>query len=117
MGKLAGRGLASRLGPPRSRLQTPRDKRAAPAPRRRASHKWYYTARWKRLRWDVLVEANFTCQRCGRIEADTSRLIADHIRPHRGDPELFWDRENLQCLCDTCHSGDKQREEQRGGAI
>jgi 5-methylcytosine-specific restriction protein A len=27
----------------------------------------------------------------------------DHVRPHRGDRALFWDREgNWQSLCRTC---------------
>lgn len=74
---------------------------------------WYSTARWKRLRWSTLLRDMFTCQRCGRVEADTSLLVADHKTPHRGDPVLFWDAENLQCLCRSCHDGAKQREERR----
>ena len=31
----------------------------------------------------------------------------DHIKPHRGDAELFWDRDNLQSLCHSCHSKHK----------
>jgi 5-methylcytosine-specific restriction endonuclease McrA len=49
---------------------------------------------------------------CGRIEADTSKLVADHIMPHRGDERLFWDEANLQCLCKACHDGVKQAAEQ-----
>lgn len=75
----------------------------------------YKTAAWKRLRWQVLLDAQFTCARCGTINSDTSRLVADHKRPHRGDPDLFWDRENLQCLCKACHDGAKQAEERRLG--
>ena len=75
---------------------------------------WYKTARWQRLRWSVLVEAMFTCRRCGRVEGDTARLVADHVVPHRGEEALFWDRGNLQCLCQHCHSGAKQNEEAQG---
>ncbi|MEZ2132481.1 MULTISPECIES: HNH endonuclease [unclassified Sinorhizobium] len=74
--------------------------------------KWYGLKRWRDMRWDVLTEAMFTCQRCGVIEPDTSKLVADHHIPHRGDPELFWDRTNLTCLCEACHSTEKQKEEQ-----
>ncbi|MDI7923391.1 HNH endonuclease [Ferirhizobium litorale] len=74
--------------------------------------KWYSLKRWRDMRWDVLVEAMFTCQMCGTLERDTSRLVADHRKPHRGDPVLFWDRANLQCLCEPCHSTEKQKEEQ-----
>lgn len=73
---------------------------------------WAKTARWQRLRWSVLVRDLFTCRKCGRTEADTSRLVADHIVPHRGDERLFWDENNLQCLCKNCHDSVKQAEEQ-----
>jgi 5-methylcytosine-specific restriction enzyme A len=76
----------------------------------------YNTARWQAVRWQVLVDALFTCARCGRLERDTSRLVADHKVPHRGDLALFWDRGNLQCLCKPCHDRDKQRDERRGMA-
>ncbi|MCJ8138421.1 HNH endonuclease [Falsirhodobacter halotolerans] len=75
--------------------------------------KWYHTARWQKLRKGVLVRDLFTCQRCGRIEGNTSLLVADHKEPHRGDETLFWDAGNLQCLCQSCHSSDKQQEERR----
>lgn len=77
--------------------------------------RWYKTAEWQRLRWSVLVDALFTCARCGFIGSGPD-LVADHRQPHRGDRALFWDRGNLQCLCKACHDGDKQREERRGGA-
>jgi 5-methylcytosine-specific restriction endonuclease McrA len=72
----------------------------------------YRTARWARLRWSILARDMFTCQMCGRIEGDTSKLVCDHRQPHRGDLTLFWDEDNLQCLCAPCHSGAKQRLEQ-----
>jgi hypothetical protein len=45
----------------------------------------YRTARWARLRWSILVRDMFTCQMCGRLEGDTSKLVCDHRQPHRGD--------------------------------
>lgn len=77
--------------------------------------KWYKTARWQKLRMSVLVRDLFTCQmpECGKVELDTSKLVADHMTPHRGDEALFWDDGNLQCLCKTCHDRLKQREESR----
>jgi 5-methylcytosine-specific restriction endonuclease McrA len=79
--------------------------------RLREDRGWYKTARWQRLRWQVLVRARFTCAMCGRLEADTARLVADHVVPHRGRAALFWDDANLQCLCKPCHDGAKQRAE------
>lgn len=116
MGRLAGRGNQPRIGKPASRLRVERNVAPKPEGQRHAWHNWYYLARWRRLRWQVLEDANFTCERpaCGRIVADTSKLVADHKRPHRGDPELFWDRGNLQCLCKPCHDREKQRQERQG---
>ncbi len=75
--------------------------------------RWYKTSRWQKLRWSVLVRDLFTCQRCKRVEPDPSQLVADHKRPHRSDPSLFWDAGNIECLCRVCHDGAKQREERR----
>ncbi len=41
------------------------------------------------------------CAMDGRTEAATQ---TDHVEPHRGDLEKFWDREhNWQALCRACH--------------
>ncbi|SDP92421.1 HNH endonuclease [Phyllobacterium sp. YR620] len=79
-----------------------------------AYRKWYKTARWQKLRMSVLVRDLFTCQMvgCGRIMADTSKLVCDHRTPHRGREVLFWDERNLQCICKECHDSIKQQEEQ-----
>ena len=46
------------------------------------------------------------CEAHGRIRfAD----LIDHIQPHRGDERLFYDEENQQPLCSTCHSTHKMR--------
>lgn len=75
---------------------------------------WYGTAAWQRRRWDCLVAALFTCARCGVNHGNETRLlVADHITPHRGDPDLFW-HGALQCLCKGCHDGVKQSEEKGG---
>lgn len=75
-------------------------------------HAWYKTARWRALRFKVFTRDLFTCKGCGRLEGDPSRLVADHIIPHRGDARLFWDEANLQTLCKSCHDRLKQAEEQ-----
>jgi hypothetical protein len=36
--------------------------------------------------------------------------VADHIVPHRGDADLFWNG-RLQSLCKRHHDVDKKREE------
>lgn len=109
--------LKSRLSPLRSKLSAPSGRQAYDADRDRQDwRRWYKTARWQALRYAVLTRDLFTCQwpGCGRVEADTSRLVADHRRAHRGDEKLFWDERNLQTLCKPCHDSRKQRQERRG---
>jgi len=116
MGRL--KALPARLSalPPRLAASVPMDE-AERSRQRDASQSWrklYKTARWQRLRWSVLVRDLFTCRRCRRVEAITSLLVADHIKPHRGNEVLFWDEGNLQVLCATCHNRWKQQQEKAG---
>ena len=41
----------------------------------------------------------------------TKAMVVDHIVPHRGDPKLFWDRNNWQALCKRCHDQKTGRED------
>jgi 5-methylcytosine-specific restriction enzyme A len=68
------------------------------------TRKLHKTARWQQLRWSVLVRDQFTCQICRRLEGDTSRLVCDHVEPHRGDVDKFWSCP-FQTLCKPCHDG------------
>lgn len=70
----------------------------------------YQSAEWRALRKDVLftVPLCVTCSAAGRVTVATD---VDHIIPHRGDRELFFDIKNLQPLCKSCHS----RKTRRGG--
>jgi 5-methylcytosine-specific restriction protein A len=76
--------------------------------------KWYSTAAWQALRLATFDRDGYRCQwkDCGRL-APAPRLVADHRTPHRGDPRLFWDPENLQTLCKPCHDTRKQAAERR----
>ena len=73
----------------------------------------YDSVRWRRLRNMVLNEEPL-CRLCSTINRITPSKIADHIIPHRDNPDLFWDRDNLQALCPTCHSGIKRVQENTG---
>lgn len=90
------------------------DERSARRDAEQAWRKWYKTARWQKLRWSVLVRDLFTCCRCRRIEGNTSLLVADHVKPHRGDEHLFWDDANIKAMCKACHDSIKQSEERAG---
>jgi 5-methylcytosine-specific restriction protein A len=118
MGKLTN--LKPRLTPIAPRLaylQGAADSGDHGAAAARPDKRKYNTARWKRLRWATLVRDLFTCQMCGKIEGDTSQLVADHKIPHRGSDRLFWDEANLWTLCKSpCHDKHKQAMEAGGRA-
>lgn len=45
------------------------------------------------------------------------RLVVDHIEPHRGNMDLFWDQNNWETLCRMCHDVEKQRHERAGKTV
>ena len=61
-----------------------------------------YNARWRRARIDFL-QKHPLCAECQREGKLTPATVVDHIIPHRGDQELFWDEQNWQPLCKGCH--------------
>lgn len=75
-------------------------------------HKWYKTARWEKLRQATFLRDRYTCKECGCLEGDTSKLVCDHVKPHRGNEALFFDPLNLQTLCKSCHDTVKRKQEQ-----
>lgn len=64
-----------------------------------------YDRDWQKERANFLA-LNPWCIRC-----NAAATVVDHIRPHRGDRWLFWNKANWQSLCGRCHNSDKQREE------
>lgn len=61
-----------------------------------------YSARWDTAS-KVFLANNPLCRRCEAAGLLVPATVTDHIRPHRGDSELFWDPGNLQPLCKPCH--------------
>ena len=80
-----------------------------PKPDNRPWRGWYKLAAWEARR-QALFAVQPLCVMCLTQEEVTIADTADHIVPHRGDPDLFWHGE-LQPLCAACHSRHKQREE------
>lgn len=73
----------------------------------------YDRARWRRER-AAYLRAHPLCCFCEAQGRTTLATVVDHIVPHRGDPELFWDQDNWQGLCATDHSATKQEQESTG---
>lgn len=78
--------------------------------RRESAHKRGYTGQWRRAREGFLAKHPLCieCEERGFIEAAT---VVDHITPHKGDDTLFWDRDNWQPLCETCHNRKTVRQD------
>ena len=62
-----------------------------------------YGYRWRKLRARFLADHPL-CEECLRAGRAVAATDVDHIIPHRGNPDLMWDEENLQALCHSCHS-------------
>lgn len=76
----------------------------------------YNTRRWKLLRANQLF-AHPMCCMCHAQGYRVLATVADHRKPHRGDPVLFFDPDNLQSLCKLHHDSAKQAEEKGGHMI
>lgn len=62
----------------------------------------YANERWRSSRLRFL-EQNPLCVLCAKRERVEPATVVDHVRPHRGDEQLFWDTGNWQALCKPCH--------------
>ncbi len=63
----------------------------------------YNSPRWKAMRTKQLQDHPW-CAACLSRNIYEPAEEVDHIRPHRGDPILFFDDQNLQSLSKQCHS-------------
>jgi len=76
---------------------------------------WYRTPRWQRLRQAVFVRDGYICQRTGELcsgkHPAPNSPVANHKRPHKGDPKLFWDIDNVETIAKACHDAAVQAEE------
>jgi 5-methylcytosine-specific restriction endonuclease McrA len=72
--------------------------------------KWYYQAKWKRLRDSVLRE-NPLCVECKYTGRVTLATDVHHREKHEGVAEKFFDRTNLEGLCASHHAVHTRRGE------
>lgn len=92
-----------------------RNQRSAEA---QAYRSMYRTKRWHRLRQQVLIRDGFTCQQTGALligkhPAPDSPAV-HHKRPHKGDPALFYDADNLEAVAKGWHDRHGQAEDATG---
>ena len=68
-----------------------------------------YDRRWRKERGQFLYE-NPLCATCLEEGKVTAATTVDHIIPHHGEYQLFWDKTNWQSLC-TYHHNEKTAKE------
>ena len=80
--------------------------------------KLYYTKQWRTLRGTILTRDHYRCQRCNvnliNGRSDPRSAIVHHKQPHKGNLTLFYDPNNLEAVCWSCHSGAIQSQETLG---
>lgn len=71
-----------------------------------------YGREWQRES-KAFLALNPWCRICEEERGlKTKADLVDHIKPHRGDMGLFWERNNWQPLCRPCH--DRKSAKQDG---
>ena len=99
--------------------------RHQPAPRsiepRQNSNARGYGYKWQQARAGFLKSHPLCADHLKRGQVVAASVV-DHITPHRGDQNLFWDKSNWQPLCQSCHNAKTAREDggfgnTRGGEI
>lgn len=68
-----------------------------------------YDARWRRARASYL-RLHPLCVECERQGSSRAATVVDHITPHKGDQDLFWNTMNWQPLCAEHHNAKSARE-------
>ncbi len=80
----------------------PYDKQAHDATRKSAARRGYG---WK---WQIAAngyrQMHPCCVECSKNGIQAPGSVVDHIIPHKGDVNLFWDQSNWQTLCRKHHS-------------
>jgi 5-methylcytosine-specific restriction enzyme A len=71
-----------------------------------------YGRRWQSARLLWLRSEPF-CAQCRKTGALVAATVVDHIRPHKGDMDVFWDQSNWQSMCKHCH--DRKTATEDGG--
>lgn len=91
----------------RCRMAAIRERKARHDANRPSASQRGYGSEWRKARAEYLKR--HIC--CARPGCNAKATVVDHIKPHKNDKALFWDRANWQPLCAPCHNRHKQRQE------
>lgn len=85
--------------------------------------KWYQTKEWQELRLAAFYRDGYICQRTGVMcvpggtGQEDNAPVANHRIPHKGDPLLFFNLDNVETTSKKAHDEIVQREEKQAAAI
>lgn len=69
-------------------------------------------------RWDAASRGHRhhhpLCTYCALVDEVKAADLTDHLYPHRGDQDVFWNRAYWVSSCNDCHNGFKQSIERKG---
>lgn len=71
-----------------------------------------YGRKWQKARASFLNKYPL-CKHCEAKGITEAATVVDHIIPHKGNQQLFWDIFNWQALCKRCH--DRKTATEDGG--
>lgn len=69
-----------------------------------------YDSKWRKARTDYLKKHPL-CVECMKEGRYTPATVVDHIKPHKCDKKLFWDKNNWQPLCKRHHDVKTAKED------
>lgn len=91
--------LQDRMGKLGKPLVLGREKVSLPA-------NFYHTQEWQRVRYEALKRSSGSCCLCGRTHRQHGIVLhVDHIKPKIDFPELAFEVDNLQVMCEDCNVG------------
>jgi 5-methylcytosine-specific restriction protein A len=65
----------------------------------------YDSPRWRKVA-KMFLDQNPLCNPCWKISGrEVPASIVHHKIEHKGDEALFWNWDNLEAVCPSCHSG------------
>lgn len=82
--------------------------KAPVSPKRRTPYSHLYDRKWRTASKAFLLDNHF-CAICSEHGITTPADCVDHIVPHRGDLDLFWDLSNWQPCCLPCNTAKRNR--------
>jgi 5-methylcytosine-specific restriction enzyme A len=69
-----------------------------------------YDRRWHNAS-GAYLQLNPWCVECSAEGRQVQATVVDHVRPHKGDMVLFWDKSNWRASCKRHHDSKTARED------